>query len=30
MTALLARVPHTAVRHRNGRLEEVDLDVIME
>src|SRR5262245_27898954 len=23
MTALLARVPHTAVRHRNGRLEEV-------
>src|SRR6516162_2841006 len=27
-TALLARVPHTAVRHRNGRLEEVDLDVI--
>jgi heavy metal translocating P-type ATPase len=28
MTALLARVPHTAVRHRNGRLEEVDLDVI--
>ena len=28
MTALLARVPHTAVRHRNGRLEEVDLDVV--
>src|SRR5215510_7568815 len=28
MTALLARVPHTAVRHRNGRLGEVDLDVI--
>src|SRR5215467_7232523 len=28
MTALLARVPHTAVRHRNGRLEEVDLEVI--
>jgi heavy metal translocating P-type ATPase len=28
MTALLARVPHTAVRHRNGQLEEVDLDVI--
>ncbi len=28
MTALLARVPHTAVRHRNGRLEDVDLDVI--
>ena len=23
MTALLARVPHTAVRQRNGRLEEV-------
>jgi heavy metal translocating P-type ATPase len=28
MTALLARVPHAAVRHRNGRLEEVDLDLI--
>ena len=28
MTALLARVPHTAVRQRNGRLEEIDLDVI--
>src|SRR5262252_2646275 len=28
MTALLARVPHTAVRHRYGQLEEVDLDVI--
>src|SRR6201981_1401698 len=28
MTALLARVPHTACRERNGRLEEVDLDVI--
>jgi heavy metal translocating P-type ATPase len=28
MTALLARVPHTAVRQRNDRLEEVDLDVI--
>jgi heavy metal translocating P-type ATPase len=28
MTALLARVPHTAVRQRNGQLEEVDLDVI--
>jgi heavy metal translocating P-type ATPase len=28
MTALLARVPRTAVRHRNGRLEEVDLDAI--
>ncbi len=28
MTALLARVPRTAIRHRNGRLEEVDLDAI--
>src|SRR6266567_1260026 len=28
MTALLARVPRGAVRQRNGRLEEVDLDVI--
>src|ERR1700694_4584298 len=28
MTALLARVPRTAVRYRNGRLEEVDLDAI--
>jgi cation transport ATPase len=28
MTALLARVPHMAVRQRDGRLEEVDLDVI--
>jgi heavy metal translocating P-type ATPase len=28
MTALLARVPRTAVRHRNGRLEEVGLDAI--
>jgi heavy metal translocating P-type ATPase len=28
MTALLDRVPRTAVRHRNGRLEDVDLDVI--
>jgi heavy metal translocating P-type ATPase len=28
MRALLARVPRTAIRHRNGRLEEVDLDVI--
>jgi heavy metal translocating P-type ATPase len=29
MTALLSRVPRTAVRHRNGRLEEVALDVIL-
>ena len=28
MTALLARVPRTAVRHRNGRLEEVPLDAV--
>jgi heavy metal translocating P-type ATPase len=28
MTALLARVPRTAVRHRNGRLEEVELEAI--
>ena len=28
MTALLARVPRTAVRHRDGRLEEVELDAI--
>jgi len=28
MTALLARVPRTALRHRNGRLEEVPLDTI--
>ena len=28
MTALLARVPRTAMRHRNGRLEEVDLAAI--
>ena len=28
MTALLARVPRTAIRYRDGRLEEVDLDVI--
>jgi high-affinity K+ transport system ATPase subunit B len=28
MTALLARVPRTAVLHRNGRLEEVDLGAI--
>ena len=28
MTALLARVPRTAVRHRNSRLEEVELEAI--
>src|SRR4030095_1104078 len=28
MTALLTRVPRRAVRYRNGRLEEVDLDAI--
>ena len=28
MTALLARLPRTAMRHRNGRLEEVELDAI--
>ena len=28
MTALLARVPRTAVLHKDGRLEEVTLDVI--
>ena len=28
MTALLARVPRTALRHRNGQLEEVALDVL--
>jgi heavy metal translocating P-type ATPase len=28
MTALLARVPRSAVRYRNGKLEEVDLDAI--
>ena len=28
MTALLGRVPRTAVRYRNGRLEEVDLERI--
>src|ERR1700730_4519788 len=28
MTALLARVPRKAIRHRNGTLEEVDLDKI--
>jgi heavy metal translocating P-type ATPase len=28
MTSLLARVPRSAVRYRNGRLEEIDLDAI--
>jgi heavy metal translocating P-type ATPase len=28
MTALLARVPRTAVRHHDGRLEEVELDAV--
>jgi heavy metal translocating P-type ATPase len=28
MTALLARVPRSATRYRNGQLEEVDLDAI--
>jgi len=28
MTGLLSRVPRTAVRHRNGRLEEVPLDAV--
>jgi heavy metal translocating P-type ATPase len=28
MTALLSRVPRTAVRHRDGRLEEVALDLV--
>jgi heavy metal translocating P-type ATPase len=28
MTALLARVPRNALRYRNGRLEEVELDAI--
>jgi len=28
MTALLARVPRTAIRHRDGELEEVALDLI--
>lgn len=28
MTALLSRVPRTAVRHRNGKLEEVPLDAV--
>ena len=29
MTALLSRVPRTAVRHRDGQLEEVALDLIV-
>ncbi len=29
MTALLSRVPRTALRHRDGRLEEVELDLIV-
>ncbi len=29
MTSLLSRVPRTAVRHRDGRLEEVALDLIV-
>ena len=29
MTALLARVPRSALRHRDGRLEEVALDLVM-
>jgi heavy metal translocating P-type ATPase len=29
MTALLARVPRTAVRHRDGQLEEVALDLVV-
>jgi heavy metal translocating P-type ATPase len=29
MTALLARVPRTAMRHRDGQLEEVALDLIV-
>nr|WP_245443943.1 heavy metal translocating P-type ATPase [Microvirga sp. KLBC 81] len=29
MTALLSRVPRTAIRHRNGRLEEVGLDAVV-
>ena len=28
MTALLARVPRTAIRHRDGELEEVGLEAI--
>jgi len=29
MTSLLSRVPRTAIRHRDGRLEEVALDLIL-
>jgi cation transport ATPase len=29
MTALLSRVPRTAVRHRDGQLEEVALDLLL-
>ncbi|MBI1201719.1 MAG: heavy metal translocating P-type ATPase [Rhodopseudomonas sp.] len=29
MTALLSRVPRTVMRHRDGQLEEVPLDVVM-
>ena len=29
MTALLSRVPRTAVRHRDGQLEEVGLDLVV-
>ena len=29
MTALLSRVPRTAIRHRDGKLEEVALDLIL-
>ena len=29
MTALLSRVPRSALRHRDGRLEEVALDLVM-
>ena len=29
MTALLSRVPRTAVRHQNGRLEEVALNLVL-
>src|SRR6202049_4620430 len=29
MTAILARVPRTAIRHRSGRLEEVGLEAIV-
>src|SRR5512140_1286723 len=29
MTALLSRVPRTAVRHRDSRLEEIALDLVL-